>query len=59
MGGFTPSIPTATAIAVTMPPWLTALMKDRRAWFQFGSLAELVGHDRRGRRHEDDCLPPL
>ena len=33
--------------------------EDRRAWFEFGSLAELVGYDRRGRRHEDDLLPPL
>ena len=33
--------------------------EDRRAWFQFGSLAELVGHNRRGRRHEDDLLAAL
>ena len=59
MGGFTPSVPTATAFAVTVPPWLTALNEDRRAWFQFGSLAELVGQDRRGRRHEDDLLAAL
>jgi hypothetical protein len=58
MGGFTPSIPTATAFAVTMPPWLTALMKTAAPGFS-SALAELVGHDRRGRRHEDDCLPPL
>jgi hypothetical protein len=30
--------------------------EDRRAWFEFGSLAELVGHDRRGPRHEDDLV---
>src|ERR1700758_2810393 len=29
---------------------------DRHAWFEFGSLAELVGHDRRGPRHEDDLV---
>ena len=32
-GGFTPSIPTATAFAVTMPPWLAAQMKTAALGF--------------------------
>ena len=36
-----------------------AVDEDRCAWFQFGFLAQLVGHDGRGRRHDDDLFAAL
>lgn len=36
-----------------------AVDEDSRARCQLGSLAQLVGHDGRGRRHEDDLFAAL